>query len=108
MSKKADFTESPETPATEPAVDSEAATATEAPAGESTESEATSESPVGGGQSADPITTLTETGTAILAAPSREELAELINTIPADIAYMVGAVAHNIDTGEYTITLTLK
>ena len=34
-------------------------------------------------------------GTATLEAPTREALAEMVNGIPAECKYMVGAVGHN-------------
>ena len=34
-------------------------------------------------------------GTAVLEAPTREALAEMVNDIPAECKYMVGAVGHN-------------
>lgn len=34
-------------------------------------------------------------GTAVLEAPTREALAEMVNGIPAECRYMVGAVGHN-------------
>lgn len=38
---------------------------------------------------------LLKNGTAILSAKSRDELAEMVNGIPAECKYMVGAVGHN-------------
>ena len=34
-------------------------------------------------------------GTTVLTAKTREELAEMVNDIPAECRYMVGAVGHN-------------
>ena len=34
-------------------------------------------------------------GTAVLEAPTREALAEMVDGIPAECKYMVGAVGHN-------------
>ena len=34
-------------------------------------------------------------GTAVLEAPTREALAEIVNGIPTECKYMVGAVGHN-------------
>ena len=34
-------------------------------------------------------------GTAVLEAPTREALTEMVNGIPAECKYMVGAVGHN-------------
>ena len=36
-------------------------------------------------------------GTAVLEAPTREALAEMVNDIPADCRYSVGAVGHKAD-----------
>ena len=38
---------------------------------------------------------LLKNGTAILSANTRDELAEMVNGIPAECKYMVGAVGHN-------------
>lgn len=38
---------------------------------------------------------LLKNGTAVLEAPTREALAEMVNGIPAECKYMVGAVGHN-------------
>ena len=45
---------------------------------------------------------LLKNGTAVLSAPSREELAELVNEIPADCKYAVGAVGRSHDGSSYT------
>jgi hypothetical protein len=41
------------------------------------------------------IEELLKNGTAVLEAPTRDTLAEMINGIPAECKYMVGAVGHN-------------
>ncbi len=46
---------------------------------------------------------LLKNGTAVLSAPSREELTELVNNIPADCKYAVGAVGRKQDGSTYTI-----
>ena len=46
---------------------------------------------------------LLKNGTAILEAPTRDALAELVNNIPADCRYAVGAVGRNRDNGTYTL-----
>lgn len=38
---------------------------------------------------------LLKNGTAVLEAPTREALTELVDGIPAECKYMVGAVGHN-------------
>jgi hypothetical protein len=38
---------------------------------------------------------LLKNGTAVLEAPTREALAELVDNIPAECKYMVGAVGNN-------------
>jgi hypothetical protein len=42
-------------------------------------------------------------GTTVLEAPTREELAEMVNNIPADCRYSVGAVGRKQDGSAYTI-----
>jgi len=46
-------------------------------------------------------------GTTILEAPIREELAEMINDIPANCKYCVGAVGHNAATGVFSLRVDL-
>ena len=48
---------------------------------------------------------LLKNGTAVLSAKSRDELAEMINGIPAECKYMVGAVGHN--GSAYTIQVDI-
>ena len=42
-------------------------------------------------------------GTTILEAPTREALAEMVNDIPADCKYCVGAVGRKPDGSAYTL-----
>ena len=63
---------------------------------------ATQTSNVDSGQSAI-YDDLLKNGTAILEAPTREELAELVNGIPADCKYCVGAVGRKQDGSAYTL-----
>ena len=42
-------------------------------------------------------------GTTVLEAPTREALAELVDTIPADCKYAVGAVGRNYERGTFTL-----
>ena len=41
------------------------------------------------------VADLLQNGTAVLEAPTREALAEMVDGIPAECKYMVGAVGHN-------------
>ena len=53
------------------------------------------------------IEELLEKGTAILTAKTRDELAEMVNDIPADVRYAVGAVGHNPETGDFTLRVDI-
>ena len=46
-------------------------------------------------------------GTTVLEAPTREALAEMINDIPADCRYSVGAVGRKADGSAYTLRVDL-
>jgi hypothetical protein len=46
-------------------------------------------------------------GTAILEAPTREALAEMVDNIPADCKYAVGAVGRKQDGSAYTLQVDL-
>ena len=46
-------------------------------------------------------------GTAILEAPNREALAEMVNDIPADCKYSVGAVGRKQDGSAYTLRVDI-
>ena len=50
---------------------------------------------------------LLKNGTAILEAPTREALAELVENIPADCKYAVGAVGCKGDGSAYTIQVDI-
>ena len=50
---------------------------------------------------------LLKNGTAILEAPTREALAELVDNIPADCKYCVGAVGRKQDGSAYTIQVDI-
>jgi len=50
---------------------------------------------------------LLENGTAIIKAASLAEIAELVNEIPADCKYSVGAAGRLIDDGSYTLRVDL-
>lgn len=49
------------------------------------------------------VAELLKNGTAILEAPTREALAELVDNIPADTKYCVGAVGRKQDGSAYTL-----
>ena len=51
---------------------------------------------------------LLKNGTAILEAPTREALAELVDNIPADCRYAVGAVGRKQDGSAYTIQVDIS
>ena len=46
-------------------------------------------------------------GTATLTAKTRDELAAMVNDIPADCSYMAGAVGHDMDRGVFTLRIDL-
>jgi len=50
---------------------------------------------------------LLKNGTVLITALSREELPEIINDIPADCKYAVGAVGHNPATGVFSLRVDL-
>ena len=50
---------------------------------------------------------LLKNGSAVLEAPSREALAELVNDIPADVRYAVGAVGRKQDGSAYTLRVEI-
>ena len=47
-------------------------------------------------------------GTTVLTAKTRDELSEMVNEIPADTKYSVGAVGHNLETGAFTLRIDLS
>ena len=53
------------------------------------------------------IKQLLETGTTILTAKTRDELAEMVNDIPADCSYGAGAVGFNHETGDFSLRLDI-
>ena len=53
------------------------------------------------------VNQLRQEGRAILSAPTREELVEMVNNIPADCKYGVGAVGQNPESGLFTLQLTI-
>ena len=54
-----------------------------------------------------PYDDLLKNGTAILEAPTREALVELVDNIPADCKYTVGAVGCKGDGSAYTIRVDI-
>ena len=50
---------------------------------------------------------LLKNGTAVLEAPTREALAEMVNEIPADVRYAVGAVGRKQDGSAYTLRVDI-
>ena len=53
------------------------------------------------------IDELLKNGTAVLSAKSRDELAEMVNNIPADCKYAVGAVGRKQDGSAYTLRVDI-
>ena len=53
------------------------------------------------------IDELLKTGTTVLTAKTREELAEMVNDIPADCSYGVGAVGQDRETGLFTLQVNI-
>lgn len=50
---------------------------------------------------------LLSNGTALLTAKTREELAKIVNEIPAGVKYSAGAVGKNFETGVFTLRLDI-
>ena len=50
---------------------------------------------------------LLKNGNVTLKAKTRDELAEMVNTIPADVKYCAGAVGQNFDEGCFTLRVDL-
>ena len=50
---------------------------------------------------------LLKNGTTIITAKSRDELAEMVNNIPADVHYGAGAVGFNHETATYSLRLDI-
>ena len=51
---------------------------------------------------------LLEKGVVVLSGRTREELNEMLQSIPADVHYYAGAIGHYYDTGLYRIQVNLK
>ena len=54
------------------------------------------------------VADLLKNGKTILSAKSRDELAEMVNDLPADVKYSVGAVGKNPETGAFTLRVDLN
>ena len=54
------------------------------------------------------IEDLLKNGSAVLTAKTRDELAEMVNNIPADCSYMAGAVGFNPETGVFTLRVDIN
>ena len=50
---------------------------------------------------------LLKNGTATLTAKTRDELAAMVDDIPADCSYMAGAVGYDMDRGVFTLRIDL-
>lgn len=50
---------------------------------------------------------LLKNGTAVLTAKTREELAEMVDNIPAECHYGAGAVGKNPDTGLFSLRIDI-
>ena len=50
---------------------------------------------------------LLKNGTAVLEAPTREALAEMVDNMPADVRYAVGAVGRKQDGSAYTLRVDI-
>lgn len=51
------------------------------------------------------IEQLEQSGSATISAQSREELAEILDDLPADVSYAAGAVGQERDTGRLSLTI---
>ena len=50
---------------------------------------------------------LLKNGTTVLEAPTKDALAEMVNNIPADCRYSVGAVGRKPDGSAYTLRVDI-
>lgn len=50
---------------------------------------------------------LLKNGTAILIAKTRDELADMVNDIPANVRYGAGAAGYNPETGAFTLRVDI-
>ena len=58
-------------------------------------------------QQPDFVKELLENGTTTITAKTREELIEMVNTIPADCSYGAGAVGQDRDNGLFVLRLDI-
>ena len=56
----------------------------------------------------DYVKELMEKGVVVLSGRSREELAEMLDNIPADCSYYAGCITKSYDTGLYRIQVNRK
>ena len=54
------------------------------------------------------VADLLTNGTTVLTAKTREELAEMVNDIPDNVKYVVGAVGFNPDAGVFTLRVDIS
>ena len=54
------------------------------------------------------VAELLKNGTAVLTAKTRDELAEIVNDIPADVRYAAGAVGFNPETGAFSLRVDIN
>ena len=59
-------------------------------------------------QQPDYVAELLLNGTVTLTANTREELAEMVDNIPADVRYAAGAVGHNPETGAFSLRVDIN
>ena len=50
---------------------------------------------------------LLKNGTVVLTAKTREELADMVNDIPANVRYGAGAAGYNPETGAFTLRVDI-
>ena len=50
---------------------------------------------------------LLKNGTTVLTAKTREELADMVNDIPANVRYGAGAAGYNPETGAFTLRVDI-
>ena len=50
---------------------------------------------------------LLKNGTAVLTAKTRDELADMVNDIPANVRYGAGAAGYNPETGAFTLRVDI-
>lgn len=53
------------------------------------------------------IEELLKNSNTVLSAKTRDELAEIVNNLPANLKYSVGAVGKNYETGAFTLRVDI-